>query len=284
LRALASTSDRVTLTAEGPAGSGEPEWQRYAAPGGQVFAAAPATATAGIWKFTVTWRSGREAVERFAVRVPGPGEDTLTVVWEGLRLELPPEQGYGPRWIALEKGTGPAKPGIAEPELEAVSEVYELGPWAAPFRGRIRAGLRVPTGVSGDGVSLYARSGKAWSYEGSSLEAGHVSGGFGNLEALALFRDTIPPSVSVLHPRGSAVVSARPRIEILISDTGAGVTASTLSLTIDGEPVIAEWDPESGRLKGHVWDKLPPGRYRLEVVASDRAGNTARASAYLVVG
>jgi hypothetical protein len=59
-------------------------------------------------------------------------------------------------------------------------------------------------------------------------------------------------------------------------ETGSGVTWRTLALTMDGDPVIAEWDPDAQRLRSHLRAPLEPGEHTVWVQAADRAGNTVR--------
>jgi hypothetical protein len=156
----------------------------------------------------------------------------------------------------------------------------ELVPHAFPLRGRIEVTMALPEGVDPGGVGIYSWQGEedGWSYEGADPVGGALRTGIRNLERLALFRDEVAPRITLLHPAGPVTAGRTPRLEARIEEEGSGVSWRTLTLLVDGEPVIAEWDPDMDVLRGHPRGPLPAGRHRLTVRALDRAGNEAEAS------
>jgi len=90
-----------------------------------------------------------------------------------------------------------------------------------------------------------------------------------DLEDVALFRDVTPPEVVIEVPRPGS----HPALAARVTDRGAGVTWRTLSMRLDGEPLLVEWDPDARRLRAHLRRDLPPGDHELEVTARDRVGN-----------
>ena len=54
-------------------------------------------------------------------------------------------------------------------------------------------------------------------------------------------------------------------------------------MTLNGETVIAEWDPEARRLIGYLREPLDPGEYQLVVTATDRVGNASRKTSNFTV-
>ena len=133
--------------------------------------------------------------------------------------------------------------------------------------------LRVEAGVSRRGLALYRRDG-GWSFVGADTSGEGVAGSIGALEDLALLRDLTPPAIALEAPKAAK----RPRLVARITDGGAGVTWRTLEMTLDGEPVIAEWDPEAARFIAHLRADLAPGEHRWVVSAADRVGNRAERS------
>jgi hypothetical protein len=123
------------------------------------------------------------------------------------------------------------------------------------------------------GLGLYAREEGRWRFVAADTSGDGVGGRLTNLEDLALLRDDTPPRVAVLPPPSGS----RPAFSARITDGGAGVSASGLTLLVDGTPVIAEWDPEADLLRARLRTDLPPGEHRVVVRAVDRAGNAREA-------
>ena len=67
------------------------------------------------------------------------------------------------------------------------------------------------------------------------------------------------------------------------TDGGAGVTWRTLEMTLDGEPILAEWDPEAARFVAHLRADPAPGEHAWVVRAADRVGNRAERSLIVTV-
>lgn len=65
----------------------------------------------------------------------------------------------------------------------------------------------------------------------------------------------------------------RPAIAVRIRDRGAGVGWSTLSLLVDGKPVVAEWDADAATLRAYIRQDLSAGTHTVTVRAADRVGN-----------
>jgi len=200
-----------------------------------------------------------------------PRETTVTD--DRFRLVAPAGGAYTPLWITVGEDSSLAPASPKEPELLPVTPLLRLGPWAEPLRERLHVELFPPSGASREGLGLYAYEGGGWRFLAADTSGRGVAARLTNLESLALLRDRTPPRVAVLPvPSG-----ARPAIRARVTDGGAGVTASGLLLTVDGAPVIAEWDPEADLLRSHLREDLPAGEHRVIVVATDRAGNTSEA-------
>ena len=92
----------------------------------------------------------------------------------------------------------------------------------------------------------------------------------------ALLADLEPPEISSLQPAEGAVVDPRPEIRGSVRDQGAGIGRETdIEFELDGRPLIAEYDPEAGRVYGHLLEDLSPGAHRLVLRVRDMSGNQA---------
>ena len=100
----------------------------------------------------------------------------------------------------------------------------------------------------------------------------------------ALLADLEAPEISNLQPAEGAVVGPRPEIRGAVRDQGAGIgREEDLEFELDGRPLIAEYDPEAGRVYGHLAEDLSPGAHRLVLRVRDMSGNQAETHAEFTV-
>ena len=254
----------------------------------------PATGPDPVWKWTrvvggwlgQTGEPPRPGRWTFTVEPEGEGERVPgTAIWVGegaqgqaaprsrrdagtLALEIGPEDVYGSLWVTVREGDGKARSDPARPELVPVSHEVALEPWATPLRNPVRVAIPLPPGTDGKGVALY-RWDEGWSFVGADTARGAVGGTITELETMALLRDRTPPRIRVLLPGRKR----RPSLVARVSDGGAGFTWRNLAMQVDGEPVVADWDPEAGRFTGHLRRRLGPGKHEWVIAAADRVGN-----------
>ena len=92
----------------------------------------------------------------------------------------------------------------------------------------------------------------------------------------ALLADLEAPEISSLQPSEGAVVGPRPEIRGAVRDQGAGIGRETdIEFELDERPLIAEYDPEAGRVYGYLVEDLSPGAHRLVLRVRDMSGNQA---------
>ena len=100
----------------------------------------------------------------------------------------------------------------------------------------------------------------------------------------ALLADLEAPEISSLQPAEGAVVGSRPEIRGAVRDQGAGIgREADLEFELDGRPLIAEYDPEAGRVYGHLLEDLSLGAHRLVLRVRDMSGNQAETHAEFTV-
>ena len=100
----------------------------------------------------------------------------------------------------------------------------------------------------------------------------------------ALLADLEAPEISSLHPAEGAVVGSRPEIRGAVRDQGAGIgREADIEFELDGRPLIAEYDPEAGRVYGHLAEDLSLGAHRLVLRVRDMSGNQAETHAEFTV-
>jgi hypothetical protein len=212
-----------------------------------------------------------------AIRIRGSSPDALSAPVEHsdgpARLSFPSGAAYGALDVHVSWEDTLAGRSAASPELEPVTPVLRLRPWASPLREEARVELLAGRGESRRGLALYRRD-DGWSFVGADTSGEGVAGSIGALEDLALLLDLTAPTITLEIPKAAR----RPRLVARVSDGGAGVTWRTLEMTLDGEMVIAEWDPEAARFVAHLRADLAPGEHAWVVRAADRVGNRAERS------
>jgi hypothetical protein len=92
----------------------------------------------------------------------------------------------------------------------------------------------------------------------------------------ALFADSEPPVIrDVFPPDSGEIPPDKFLVEATISDRGSGV--AEVQVIIDGQKADYEYDPENERLT-YFPSKLEWGPHRMEIIATDHAGNVAALS------
>jgi peptidase M23-like protein len=127
------------------------------------------------------------------------------------------------------------------------------------------------------GVYRWDEVGRRWSFEGDEIDlaARSVSVLFRRYGRFALLADASPPTIGLVRPRAGAVTGGRPEISAKVGEVGKGLAWDGVSMSVDGTPVPAEFDPDRGVARPLEAPRLAPGRHHLSVRAVDRAGNAS---------
>jgi hypothetical protein len=168
-------------------------------------------------------------------------------------------------------------------KLSPVSKIYQIDPMDVPLKMAVPVKILVGSGLERlDQVALYRRApGKEWEYIGRETgPGGSIGGKTRELGEFALLRDTEPPLAAFLNPATGARLTLRtPLLKASLHDPLSGIgSEENYCMLLDGERVIAEYDPEARTLLYQVAESLAVGRHTVELIASDRCGNEARRS------
>ncbi len=173
-------------------------------------------------------------------------------------------------------------------ELVPVSPPYRLNPPTQYFDGSGELFLPA-TGPRADSkrVGLYRKVGEdSWRWVGGVRgEGGRTVGGeVSHFSVYALMEDIEAPRVTLRRPRdGARLWTSRPLLDARIRDKGSGIDWDRVYFTIDGKKVVTAWEAETS----HAWARpryaLSPGRHRIEITASDRAGNWTLVGSDIVI-
>ncbi|MBU8932866.1 MAG: M23 family metallopeptidase [candidate division Zixibacteria bacterium] len=106
--------------------------------------------------------------------------------------------------------------------------------------------------------------------EGTTLSAASRGGG-----SFVSVIDYDPPTIKRLSLMdGGKYHDVRPPVSFFIEDTLSGIgDDSDIRIEIDGQWLIPEYDPESGRCSARPLEPLEPGRHHFGLMVTDRAGN-----------
>jgi murein DD-endopeptidase MepM/ murein hydrolase activator NlpD len=104
---------------------------------------------------------------------------------------------------------------------------------------------------------------------------GRCRASINTLDPLAVLEDTEAPALSFL---GNPTIKRDGTLVFAGStaDRGSGIDTRRIRAYIDGEPAVAGYDPDSGRIEVRSTKPLPYGRHSLRLEAEDRIGNLAR--------
>ena len=163
--------------------------------------------------------------------------------------------------------------------LVAVGPAFALGPDVS-FDRKVALRLRYDQGtLPPEKLGIYREvAAEKWSLVSNEWDAvsRQVVARVRRLGRYALLADLEAPEISSLQPAEGAVVGSRPEIRGSVRDQGAGIGRETdIEFELDGRPLIAEYDPEAGRVYGHLLEDLPPGAHRLVLRVRDMSGNQA---------
>lgn len=88
--------------------------------------------------------------------------------------------------------------------------------------------------------------------------------------------DTTPPAITELTPAdGASTMDRQPEIAATVRDDRSELTASRLSLYLDGQAVAFSYDEATDRISHVPPKKLKFGTHQVRVIAEDAAGNMA---------
>lgn len=162
---------------------------------------------------------------------------------------------------------------------EKVGHIYSVSPGDALMRNGAYVHIRYPHGTPNPdklGVCYKSRWGN-WIFIDNKLdESNHsVSARVLSFEDFTLLRDEVAPEVTNIQPPNNVRLrNNTPLISVNIQDRFSGINSENdLEIRLDGERLIAEYDPERDRLSHKVKRPLTKGQHEIVVLAVDRCKN-----------
>jgi hypothetical protein len=166
-------------------------------------------------------------------------------------------------------------------DSRVIGPIYRVEPQDVAFDGGAVITIVYPDTVSQPqqvGVCYWSRNN--WVFIDNKINAANhtVSARVFSMEDFALIRDIEPPVLSIRAPlSGSVTRNRRPLISVGVNDSLSGFDSEeSIELRLDGQKLIAEYDPERDVVQYQPKRDLAPGVHKLTARAEDRCGNVAR--------
>lgn len=212
--------------------------------------------------------------------IPAPGGKKIDA--PGLRIDFPTQSIYQDMIVAVEEVKVDTPP-----SLSCLKGPFKIEPVDIPFDKKVEISIDIPSGADTLRAGLYSLKGDDWKWvKGSRREGGRVISKVRHFSTYAVLLDTIRPRIWDINPPSYGRLRKRkPLLWARVNDQNSGIDSDEdVRIWLDGERVIAEWDPEMKSLKYRPGKPLPPGHHRLKIWVRDRVGNqTTRQSEFWIL-
>ena len=172
-------------------------------------------------------------------------------------------------------------------ELPTASKIFEIKPNNFPIFESISVSIKVDSLPEWGRWSVYKLNGKnKFNYLATKIDSTHLfltakTASFGKFIVAS---DTIPPEVEIESPKSGQVYKSNPQIKLFMKDLISGINdEDQISLSMDGEYILPEWDPEEDLVIGFLERNLPRGNHIFSVSIRDRVGNITRKAIYFKI-
>ena len=170
---------------------------------------------------------------------------------------------------------------ISDPGYDAVGDVYEVYPHDVLLKGSATLKINYPASDTlPEKLAIYSRGKNHWRFAGKKLDSlNHVlSCNISNLNAYTLIRDITPPVISIRQPfKNGQLKYNKPKFVVKVYDKLSGISSErSITMMLDGQKVIPEYDPEIQSIIYKCDEPLPPGRHQLSVTAIDNCLNESK--------
>ncbi len=161
-----------------------------------------------------------------------------------------------------------------------VAGPYEISPLDLAFADWADLEWRIGDTRYGDKLAMYVyHPEKGWLWAGGEYNenAATLVSSLGGGGIVAVIADTTAPLIANLNiPLGGVVQNSRPHIEFNLTDELAGIEDDlNFDLSLDGQWLVPEYDPERERVTTRPHRPLSPGKHTVRIQVTDRLGNRA---------
>ncbi|MFQ6003697.1 MAG: hypothetical protein ACE5KJ_08120, partial [Candidatus Zixiibacteriota bacterium] len=166
-------------------------------------------------------------------------------------------------------------------KYKVLGGIYSVEPSTVPLNGFAEISLKYTEGdCDPQRLGLYELTERGWWRPiGKDLDTINktVSGKVRYFSTYALLEDSRPPRIRKVSPyNGKKFKQRRPKIKAFVRDDLSGIGSDLdIQVTIDGEWMIPEYDPETNVLVSRPTFPLSYGKHELLISVKDKAGNRA---------
>jgi hypothetical protein len=164
-------------------------------------------------------------------------------------------------------------------KYKVMGEIYSFEPSTVPLNGFAKISLKyTEKDCNPQKLGLYELTeGGWWRFVGQDLDTVNktVSGKVRYFSTYALLEDTTPPWIKRVYPyNGERIKQRKPEIKAMVGDNLSGIGRDLdIAIKIDGEWMIAEYDPETNVLSARPSFPLSYGKHQFLISVKDRVGN-----------
>lgn len=172
-------------------------------------------------------------------------------------------------------------------DFPVVGNVFQVWPGNFPVFRSFQISILADSLPSWGKWAIYKTNGKdKFSYLSTQIDSASLvlSARTSSLGEFIVASDTVSPEINILNPASNKIYTKMPTIKVDLGDSMSGIgDEENISLSMDGDFVLPEWDPEEKVLVGILENKLIPGKHVFTVSVRDRAGNIAREAVYFQI-
>ena len=213
-----------------------------------------------------------------------PGEST-TISWFDSSFSITPAAGSFIDTIIVRADTLSAD--SVTRILPTLGKIYSLSPNNIPVFKSARIKILIDSLPNWGNWNLFKTNGtNSLSFIGGKIDTisrfiTATTNPFGHFVVAC---DTTPPLLEIKSPVQAKLYSKKPMIKFSISDEHSGIgTAENISVVIDGEFVLPEWDPEDKLVTAKIDKALTPGNHTLTISVKDQSNNITRSAIYFII-
>lgn len=164
-----------------------------------------------------------------------------------------------------------------------IGKAYRFEPADVPLKGKGRLTISLAERErKPQQLAIYSvdhRGGLRYVGRQANAYEGRLTSPITSLGTFAVVRDSVPPLIASLRPaQGEVVTTGRPLLSVECDDMLSGIGGEeAIELLLDGQRVIAEYDPPRRRAFYMPRKALPEGVHRVTARVRDRCGNQSTA-------
>jgi hypothetical protein len=176
----------------------------------------------------------------------------------------------------------------ANTSYDTEGAMYRLYPFDVPFNKGATLSLVYPdSAAQPDKLAIYMKAGENMRFVGNKRDAqtNRISADINSFGTFTLVRDVDPPRILSMSPvAGTRTRDTTPHLRAVFKDDLSGIAGeANRTMKLDGQKVIAEFDPEKLVLFYTPDEPLQKGEHTLELFLRDRSGNvTTRQNIFYV--